>query len=213
EQGGGPRGTFTFNGSVTLPGTGSPNQFNNYAAFLLGLPQQISKTIQPDWSSPRQWMEGYYIRDRWQATRRLTLTLGVRWEYYPITTRVTDGIERYDPVSNNLMIGGFAGVPRNAGILPSNRDFAPRFGIAYRLRPGTVIRAGYGISIDPQLISVLLAYPAVVNGDFAGPNSFVPYGNIASGIPPILAPDITKGVVPMPATVTTTTIAPGPYRR
>ena len=36
EQGGGPRGTFTFNGSVTLPGTGSPNQFNNYAAFLLG---------------------------------------------------------------------------------------------------------------------------------------------------------------------------------
>jgi hypothetical protein len=37
EQGGGPRGTFTFNGSVTLPGTGSPNQFNNYAAFLLGI--------------------------------------------------------------------------------------------------------------------------------------------------------------------------------
>ena len=61
EQGGGPRGTFTFNGSVTLPGTGSPNQFNNYAAFLLGLPQQISKTIQPDWSSPRQWMEGYLL--------------------------------------------------------------------------------------------------------------------------------------------------------
>ena len=69
EQGGGPRGTFTFNGSVTLPGTGSPNQFNNYAAFLLGLPQQISKTIQPDWSSPRQWMEGFYFRDRWQATQ------------------------------------------------------------------------------------------------------------------------------------------------
>ncbi|MDQ1473425.1 MAG: hypothetical protein QOJ99_4905, partial [Bryobacterales bacterium] len=56
ELGGGPKGTFTFDGSVTLPGTGSPNQFNNYAAFLLGLPQSISKTIAPDWMSPRQWM-------------------------------------------------------------------------------------------------------------------------------------------------------------
>ncbi len=35
EQGGGPNGAFTFNGAVTLPGTGSPSQFNNYAAFLL----------------------------------------------------------------------------------------------------------------------------------------------------------------------------------
>ena len=45
ETGGGPIGQFTFNGAVTLPGTGSPKQFNNYAAFLLGLPQSISKTI------------------------------------------------------------------------------------------------------------------------------------------------------------------------
>ena len=77
----GPKGQFTFNGSVTLPGKGSLNQYNNYAAFLLGLPQQVAKSIEPDWMSPRQWMEDLYFRDRWQASRNLTLTLGARWEY------------------------------------------------------------------------------------------------------------------------------------
>jgi hypothetical protein len=125
EQGGGPKGQFTFNGSVTLPGSGSPNQFNNYAAFLLGLPQQISKTIQPDWSSPRQWMEGYYFRDRWQVSRNLTVTLGLRWEYYPIMTYGHFGMVRFDPAAGNVLVGGLGSVPNDTGISTSKKQFAP----------------------------------------------------------------------------------------
>jgi hypothetical protein len=61
----------------------SPNQFNSWADFLLSLPQQVGKSLQfYDPMSTRDWLQGYYVRDRWQATRSLTLTLGLPWEYF-----------------------------------------------------------------------------------------------------------------------------------
>jgi hypothetical protein len=215
EQGGGPRGTFTFNGSVTLPGTGSPNQFNNYAAFLLGLPQQISKTIQPDWSSPRQWMEGYYFRDRWQATHRLTLTLGVRWEYYPLMSYAHFGMVRFDPAAGNVLVGGLGSTPYDTGVGVSHKQFAPRFGLAYRLSNRTVLRGGYGMSIDPQgpAAQMLFSYPLIVLQSFSGNTAFIPYGPIANGIPAIPYPDITSGSVPLPSAVTTVSLPGGDYKR
>jgi hypothetical protein len=214
ELGGGPRGTFTFNGAVTLPASGSPNQFNNYAAFLLGLPQQISKTIQPDWSSPRQWMEGYYFRDRWQVNRRLTLTLGVRWEYYPIMTYAHYGMVRFDPGSGNVLVGGLGSVPNDTGVSTSKTQFAPRVGLAYRLGDKSVIRGGYGISIDPQgpAAQMLFSYPLVVLQTFSN-TGYVPYGPIANGIPPIPYPNLTSGAVPLPAAITTISLPGGAYKR
>jgi hypothetical protein len=215
EQGGGPRGTFTFSGSVTLPGTGSPNQFNNYAAFLLGLPQQISKTIQPDWSSPRQWMEGLYFRDRWQVSRSLTVTLGVRWEYYPIMTYAHFGMVRFDPSSGNVLVGGLGSVANDTGVSTSKKQFAPRAGFAWRLSDKTVIRGGYGISIDPQgpAAQMLFSYPLVVLQTFSSNTSFMPYAPIASGIPPIPYPNLTSGTVPLPLAITTIGPPGGPYKR
>ncbi len=215
EQGVGPLGTFTFNGSVSLPGTGSPNQFNNYAAFLLGLPQQVSKTIQPDWSSPRQWMEGFYFRDRWQVNHNLSLTLGLRWEYYPIMTYAHYGMVRYDTTSGNVLVGGLGSVPDNAGITTSDKLFAPRFGLAYRLGNKSVVRGGYGISIDPQgpLAQMLFSYPVDVLQTFQGNTSYIPYGPLANGIPPIPYPNISAGAIPLPVSTTTTSLPGGPYKR
>jgi len=215
ELGGGPKGTFTFNGSVTLPGTGSPNQFSNYAAFLLGLPQSISKTIEPDWMSPRQWMEGSYLRDRWQVSHNLTLTLGVRWEYYPIMTYAHYGMVRFDAVTGNINIGGYGSVPNDTGNSTSKRQFAPRFGLAYRLGNKSVIRGGYGISIDPQgpMAQMLFSYPNVVLQSFAGNTAYIPYGPIANGIPAIPYPNVSSGIVPLPLAISTTSLPPGQYTR
>jgi hypothetical protein len=215
EQGGGPKGTFTFDGSVTLPGSGSPNQFNNYAAFLLGLPQQVGKTIEDDWMSPRQWMEGYYFRDRWQAMRNLTLTLGVRWEYYPIMTYAHYGMLHFDPSTGNVDIGGLGSVPNNAGNTTSKKLLAPRFGLAYRLGGKAVIRGGYGISYDPQapIKEMLYSYPNNVQQNWAGNTAYIPYGPIANGIPDISYPNLSSGIVPLPLAASTTTLAPGPYKR
>jgi hypothetical protein len=215
EQGGGPRGTFTFNGSVTLPGSGSPNQFNNYAAFLLGLPQQISKTIQPDWSSPRQWMQGYYFRDRWQVNRNFTLTLGVRWEYYPIMTYGNFGMVRFDPGTGNVLIGGLGSVPSDTGVSTSKKQLAPRIGLAYRLGGKTVLRGGYGISIDPQgpAAQMLFSYPLVVLQTFSANTAYIPFGPIANGVPPIPYPNLSSGTVPLPPAITTISPPGGEYKR
>jgi len=215
ELGGGPKGSFTFNGSVTLPGSGSPNQFNNYAAFLLGLPQSISKAIEPDWMSPRQWMEGFYFRDRWQVSHNLTLTMGVRWEYYPIMTYAHYGIVRFDASTGNINIGGLGSVPSDTGNSTSKHQLAPRVGLAYRLGTKSVIRGGYGMSVDPQgpQAQMLFSYPNVVLQSFAGNTAYIPYGPIASGIPAIPYPNVSSGIVPLPVAISTTSLPPGPYIR
>jgi hypothetical protein len=217
EIGFGPRGGFTFSGGVTsLSGGAAPGQFNSYGAYLLGLPQSLGKSLQVfDPFATREWRHGYYIRDRWQATPNLTVTLGLRYEYYPIMTRVRVGIERYDPVTNQVLIGRMGDVPDNAGIESGGGNFSPRVGIAYRLGSKTVIRTGYGISTDPYLISTyyLDPYPGSISSDFQGANSFQPFAPIEQGIPLFEGPDISSGQVDIPSFVTTKTIDPGSYNR
>src|SRR6185295_10564868 len=142
---GGPRGQFTFAGGVTaLSGGTAPNQFNSYAAFLLGLPQTMTKALQfysPQ--SAREWQFGSYFQDRWQVNQSLTLTPGVRWEYYPVMTRANQGFERYDPRTNQVLIGRRGSNPDAVGIDTSKKLFAPRMGLAYRLGASTIVRSGY----------------------------------------------------------------------
>jgi outer membrane receptor protein involved in Fe transport len=169
EIGGGPRGMFSFTGGVTALKNGpSPNQYNSYADFLLGLPQTVQKSLQYEEMNPREWQFGWYFRDRWQVTSKLTLNLGVRYEFYPLIRRASRGIERYDPATNMVLIGGRGGQPDDVGIEVSSRLFAPRVGFAYRLKDNTVIRSGYGITYDPLPFSRPLEgpYPSTINGFF-----------------------------------------------
>ena len=147
--------------------------------------------------STREWQIAMYFRDRWQVTSNLTLNLGIRWEYYPIMDRGFHGIERYDPDTNKMLIGGYGGVDWNADTTVSKKLFAPRFGMAYRLGKQGVIRAGYGITYDPYNLGrpMRSPYPAVIQLSVEGPRTFIPYGPIRTGIPPMPEPDITQGVI------------------
>ncbi len=216
--GNGPRGRFAFTGGITaLNGGPAPSQFHSYAAYLLGLPQQVGKSVQVvDPSDPFERQYGLYFRDRWQATRNLTLTLGVRWEYFPIMQRGPNrGIERYDFDTDRVLVGGFGNVPRSAGISAARNLFAPRMGLAYRLGSTGVIRAGYGISYEPYPLaaSFLFPFPVMVSQDFIGATTFVPFAPIERGIPAISIPDLTSGSVALPLTATTQTPLPGTFRR
>jgi hypothetical protein len=216
EIGGGPRGRFNFPGGVTaLNGGAASNQFNAYASFLLGLPQNMQKSLQHILMTGREWQFGWYFRDRWQATRNLTLTLGLRYEYYPLMTRDHQGIERLDLDTMNVLIGGRGSVPKNVGITVSKRLFAPRVGLAYRLGDATVIRGGYGITYDPIPFSRPLRgfYPLTINQNFPGANSFQPFRPIEQGIPAFTGPDISSGIVPLPPTVQTRSPFPGLLHR
>ena len=82
-------GGFHFaQGTTLLSGGPAGNDFNAFASLLLGLPQDAGKIYQFQdeyFSKTRSY--ALYIRDRWQITPKLTLTYGVRWEYFPFPTR------------------------------------------------------------------------------------------------------------------------------
>lgn len=217
ELGAGPRGDISFYGGVTALGpTGSSNNFNAYAAFLLGLPGEMQKSIQYILMTPREWQFGWYARDRWQVTRNLTVNLGLRYELYPLMTRAAGkGIERLDVDSNTVLLGGRGNVPQDTGVTVSHKLFAPRIGIAYRLGEKTVIRTGYGINYDPLPFSRPLRgfYPLTVNFDFAQANSYSPVRSLAEGIPPVFGPDLSTGRVTLPTVADMRSPYPGEIHR
>jgi outer membrane receptor protein involved in Fe transport len=210
----GPRGNFNFNGGVAS--NGSFNNFNGYAAFLLGLPNLIQKSIQHVMLTGREYQFGWYAQDRWQVTRNLTLNGGLRYEYYPLIGRSNGkGVERLDPETNLVYLGGRGNVPRANGFTVSKKLFAPRAGLAYRLDDKTVIRSGYGMNYSPLPWSRPLQgmYPLTVSFNFPAANDNVSVRSLAEGVPPVIGPDLSSGVVSLPAAADMRSPYPGQITR
>ena len=204
EVSSGPRGLVEFSSGVTaLQGGTAPGFLNQWGGALLGLINQYQKAVQNILMTNREWQHGLYVRDRWQLSRSLTLNLGLRYEYYPLLTRIDRGLERWDPSTNIVTMGGIGSIPANNGITTSKRLFAPRVGFAWRLNEQTVVRSGYGITYDPLPFARPLRglYPASIGATFPAENSFTFFNRVDQGIPPIPLPDISTGSVVLPPTV------------
>src|SRR5437016_519633 len=144
-----------------------------------------------------------YARDRWQVSQNLTVSLGLRYELYPLQTRSgRGGIEGYDPNTNIVTLGGVNGIPKGVGVSTSHKLFAPRAGLAYRLGTKTVIRTGYGLTFMPMAMARPLRgfFPLIFASNFISANSFQPVRTIEQGIPLIVLPDISSGRALLPAT-------------
>ncbi|MGH9659876.1 MAG: TonB-dependent receptor, partial [Bryobacteraceae bacterium] len=204
EVGGGPQGRFNFSQGITgLRGGPSGTQYNAYAAFLLGLPESMQKSIQFEKMTAFNYQFGLYVRDRWNVTSKLTLSLGLRWEYFPMMTRSgRGGIEGWDPETNLVSLGGAGNVPKSLGISTSKKLFGPRIGFAYRVARSTVIRSGYGLTFNPMPLARPLRgfYPLTIAFDFLSPNTFQFFRPIEQGIPDIPVPDTSPGRIPLPPT-------------
>ena len=123
---------------------------NDTASFLLDVPYQLGRDINTYFPAYRQWEFFAFGGDRWQVSPKLTVDLGVRWEFYPpATPAFPGGFSNYDPTTNNLVIAGVGNNPVNLGMQTRYKYFAPRIGLAYRLTPATVVRAGFGTSYTP----------------------------------------------------------------
>ena len=221
------RGTFGFDGSLTsLKGgaainSGSPS--NSWAQFLLGFPSETGKATQMFDPNSLRWATwGLYVRDMWQATSKLTIDYGLRWEYYPIYSHDNYGAIRFDPTTDDIYIGGEGGQPWAAGATASKKDFGPRLGLAYRLSEKTVIRGGYGISTDPDnMRNQRNQYPNTVVTSYVPPAAyqFISYAGVpnsdgatqvslADGIPLPSFPNIAGGVLTPSPTASPTTYLP-----
>jgi outer membrane receptor protein involved in Fe transport len=204
----GAQGGFSFAGGPTQLRNGpSANQFNSIGTFLLGLPTNIGTILQvPDEYSTRTSQYSLYIRDQWSVTRRLTLSYGMRWEYFPMPTRGDVGIEVYDFNRNKMLVCGFGEVPEGCGVNITRKGFAPRFGFAYRPTDTFVIPRGYGITNDPYNLARphRTNHPVLLALNIPAPDAFTWAGRLADGIPPVNAPDLGNGVVDIPDAVGST---------
>jgi hypothetical protein len=197
---GGVRGRFTFADSLTsAPGYISPG-WNSFAGFLLGLQSTQAKDVQEIEMTGREWQMAAYIRDRWQVGQKLTLSLGLRFEYYPLMTRKDSGIERLDYNTYEVLLGGRGSTPEDVGIDLKSFYLAPRLGAMYRLTEKTVVRAGYGRTVNPLPWSrpIRGSYPY----DIFYNNTAEQYawlGTLEQGIPEVAVPDLSSGRVKLPA--------------
>ena len=227
-----PRGQFQFTGTSTSLQGSTPTWFNSWADFMLGLPSATGKAVYLFNPNALRWSQwAWYARDQWQVTPKLTLTLGVRWEFYPFGYSDNDkGLRYFNRNDGNVYIGGYGTVPKDDGIDTGHGQLLPRVGAAYRVTNSTVLRAGYGMSADPNNWRYFRnAYPSVLLSTNVVANSanYVPVASLTglngsglgggsysvpTGLVLLPLPDLSTGVVPLPTSAGTTTI-PNPFHR
>jgi hypothetical protein len=135
-------GEYQFTGNFTLGPAGTGE---GLADFLLGYPQSVRVQNRPSAADMRRFIYAGYINDDWKATGRLTLNLGVRYEFVTPLFESKNRFASFDPGTGQLRDAGSGGLESRSLVKPDYNQFAPRVGLAWRTTPATVIRAGYGI--------------------------------------------------------------------
>jgi hypothetical protein len=175
-------GRDSYTGQLTRPAGAAASNLYNLADFMLGLRTQyaLSSVLVADL---RRNMHFTYLQDDWRATSRLTLNLGLRYEYSTPYWEAHNVLSNFDPQTNTMLHAKDGSIYDRALVDPDRNNFGPRLGFAYTVTPGTVIRGGYGVSYvhfsragggdllpinGPQVIN------AVVNQTVATAPTFVP---------------------------------------
>jgi hypothetical protein len=94
----------------------------------------------------RQRMHFAYVQDDFKVNRKLTLNLGLRYEFATPQWETDNHLANFDPGTNSLIPAKSGSLYDRALVQPRHKYFAPRIGLAYQILPKTVIRSAYGIS-------------------------------------------------------------------
>ncbi len=130
---------------------------------MLGLTSGYGKSVQFEEMTGRENQFGFYVSDRWQVNEKLTVNLGLRYEYFPLMSRADRGLELLDYSTFMIKLGGLGGNPKDLGMEVDKALFAPRLGLAYRINEDTVFRTGFGRTFNPMPWS--RPDPRVLSGD------------------------------------------------
>ena len=183
-------GTFYFSENQTsAPGASAFNgavagQANDIASVLFDVPYQVGQDTNSTFPAYRQTWLFFFVSDKWQATSKLTLDLGLRWELYPpATPRKAGGFVNYNPATNQLVMAGVGSNPSNLGMQTDYKNFAPRLGASYRVTDQTVVRAGFGVSYVPFVDnSYAYNYPIKTSTFYTITPTYGPALNPAGGV-------------------------------
>ncbi len=116
-----------------------------YADGLLGYAQsdQLTNVFFVD---QRLWMLGAFVEDDWKVTPKLTLNLGLRYDFATPALEGRNRIANFNPAGLGSLTFAKSGSLSDRGQVETNtKNLGPRFGFAYSPTPSTVIRGGYGL--------------------------------------------------------------------
>jgi len=191
-------------------GLGSSVIGNPYASFLLGDAQSISQ------NSPRdvrmgsaQWAT--FLQDSWKVSRKLTLDLGLRWDFAQVAREQYGRSANFSPTTLNPSAGNHPGAfiyeaTCNCQFVPNYKyGIGPRIGFAYQITPKTVLRGGWGLVYAPPADIGISAANNITNQP-AGINAFI---NTSSpgALPQPIFPNFDPGLFPLPGTTNNALVA------
>jgi len=139
-------GTDAYGGNFSRPGN-VPTSANlyNVADFIFGARSSYRLT-NPFIAHYRQRMHFAYIQDDFNVNSKLTLNLGLRYDFATPQYERDNRLSNYDPETNSILLARSGSLYDRALVDPDRNNFGPRLGFAYTPTPRTVIRGGYGIS-------------------------------------------------------------------
>lgn len=175
------RGQYEFNGTYTNDPANPSTTGNPFADFLLSDASQTTRDVGTTQAYLRQNSSAAFVQDEWRATSRISLTLGLRYEYTSPYTNDNGTLLNLDystlPAAPRL-------VPVKTGVNPQYANFAPRIGLAARLVRNTVLRAGYGIYYSNE--TSVETYDLLRNGvlnQINQPGGLTPLLSLENGFP------------------------------
>jgi len=137
-------GMYNFNGNLTSPTTTSGSPVNSLADLLYGVITNAAYAVPQPEIARRNFNLSLFVQDDWKVTRKLTLNLGLRYDYEAPQTTANGVYSRVDPFSGKLLAAG-RNSDASLGLHPPVLNFGPRAGFAYAAAPKTVVRSAFGI--------------------------------------------------------------------
>jgi hypothetical protein len=128
--------------SCTVPGDATSFSL---ADFIFGLPSTIALGNNVV-TNQRQHIHALYAQDDYRVTAKLTVNIGLRWEFATPIWERDNNWTNFNPATNSLTQATNGSLFNRTLVHPDYHDFGPRIGAAWSIDPKTVVRAGYGIS-------------------------------------------------------------------
>jgi hypothetical protein len=129
------RGNLQFSGQFTG---------NAMADFLLGWARSAELSNVHIVNQRRKSL-AFFVQDDWRPSPKLTLNLGLRYDYMSPSYEADNRMANFDPATASLVYASDGSMEKRALVKPDRNNVAPRAGVVYQLGARTVLRGGYGV--------------------------------------------------------------------
>ncbi len=188
-----PRGFFFFDRFATSQiGAGG----NPIASTLMGFPVLIQRDVLDHTVKHRSWELAWFFQDNFRVTPRLTVNLGLRYDFFNPFVEAHDRQANFDPETVTMALAGRDDNSRSL-VKADKNNLAPRVGFAYSLTGDqrTILRGGYGISYYSEanasgtLDRLAFNIPYYYLQTILQIGIFDPFRSLSDGVPAAIPPD------------------------